>query len=68
MRTFFSAGLIGFFLICPALLMAQFTAEELEQRTALEQYLLHAKITHHERIGEGVTKPRLLYLNSTKKE
>ncbi|MFH2041350.1 MAG: hypothetical protein ABIJ35_02400 [Acidobacteriota bacterium] len=67
MRTFFSAGLIGFFLICPALLMAQFTAEELEQRTALEQYLLHAKITHHERIGEGVTKPRLLYLELDEK-
>lgn len=61
MRTLFTLGLIWMILSIPSFLQAQFREEELAQRKSLEKYLLHAKITHHERIGEGVTKPRLLH-------
>jgi len=62
MRACVTFGLIWISLSFPSFLQAQFTAEELSQRVALERYLLKAKITGHKRIGEGVTKPRLLQL------
>lgn len=62
MRSFFTVVLIGVILSFPAFVQAQFRAEELAQREAFEKYLLQAKIIGHERIGEGVTKPRLLQL------
>jgi hypothetical protein len=47
---------------------AQFTAEEIAQREEIEVFLKKAKIVDHEKIGEGVTKPRRLYLKEGDKE
>ncbi|MCJ7681550.1 MAG: hypothetical protein MUP70_12545 [Candidatus Aminicenantes bacterium] len=68
MRTLFTIGLIGLFFSYPAFVTAQFTPEELARRESIEQFLTRAKITQHERIGEGVTKPRLLHLELDGKE
>ncbi|GAI43886.1 unnamed protein product, partial [marine sediment metagenome] len=41
---------------------AQFTPEELAERAKWERFLKRAEIVRHEKIGEGITKPRRLYL------
>jgi hypothetical protein len=46
----------------------QFTREEIEQREALEKFLLNADIVKSEDIGEGVTKPLKVYLKLGDKE
>ncbi len=63
MRT--KAIIIVFFLVLigfetPA--AAQFTPEELAQRPMWEEFLKTAKIIKKEKIGEGVTRPRRLYM------
>lgn len=40
----------------------QFTPEEIKQREEIEEFLETAEIINVEKIGEGVTKPRRLYL------
>ena len=42
--------------------LAQFTPEQLAQRSAQEEFLLTADILRSEPLGEGVTKPFKLYL------
>ena len=51
-------------LLPSTLLSFQLTEEELAQRAVMEEFLKTAKIEKVERIGEGVTKPRRLYLKS----
>ncbi|MEN6560509.1 MAG: hypothetical protein ABFD52_07030 [Acidobacteriota bacterium] len=46
----------------PAAARAQFLAEEIAQRPALEEFLRTARIVKFEQIGEGVTNPWRLYL------
>jgi hypothetical protein len=49
-------------LASPLPLRAQFTAAEIAERPAIEEFLLTAEIVKWERLGEGVTKPWRLYL------
>lgn len=44
-------------------LAAQFTPEEIAQRTDQEHFLLRAEIVKSEEIGEGITKPFKLFLS-----
>ncbi|HOW86306.1 MAG TPA: hypothetical protein P5119_09950 [Candidatus Aminicenantes bacterium] len=46
----------------PSVASAQFTAEEVARRAAMEDFLLTARIVRSEEIGEGVTRPWRLYL------
>jgi hypothetical protein len=46
----------------PQIAIAQFTPEQIAQRSAQEEFLLTADIVRFEPIGEGVTKPYKLYL------
>ncbi len=59
-----SAGLVGacLFLAFAPPLSAQFTAQEIAQRDAWEEFLRTAKIVRFERAGEGVTRPWKLFL------
>jgi hypothetical protein len=41
---------------------AQFTPEEIAQRQEIEEFLLTAEIVRAKDIGEGITKPKRLYL------
>lgn len=54
--------LLVFFLGFGFQLLAQFTPEELAERPKWEEFLKTAKVIKSEKIGEGVTKPRRLYL------
>lgn len=47
---------------------AQFTTEELAERSRWEEFLNTAEIVKDEEIGEGVTKPIRLYLKKGEKE
>ena len=42
--------------------LAQFTPEELAERAKWEEFLKKAKVVKSERLGQGVTKSRRLYL------
>jgi len=55
-------------LVIPHPLRAQFTAEEIAQRPAIEEFLLTAEILKWEQIGEGVTKPWRLFLRKDGRE
>jgi hypothetical protein len=52
----------------PLPLRAQFTAAEIAERPAIEEFLLTAEIVKAEQIGEGVTKPWRLFLKKGDKE
>ncbi|MBN1221814.1 MAG: hypothetical protein JXB23_01105 [Candidatus Aminicenantes bacterium] len=68
-RRFLTTGFFcAFCLSVVPLLRAQFTPEELAQRSALEEFLKKAQIMKSEDIGEGVTKPCRLYLKLEEKE
>jgi hypothetical protein len=56
--------ILAAWLIPSILLSYQFTPQELAQRAELEEFLKTAKIEKVEKIGEGVTKPRRLYLKN----
>lgn len=42
--------------------LAQFTPEELAERAKWEEFLKKAKVVKSEKLGQGITKPRRLYL------
>jgi hypothetical protein len=67
-RKIISRFALCFFLFWSAVMFAQFTPEEIAQREEIEVFLKEAKIVEHEKIGEGVTKPRRLYLQMEDKE
>ncbi|MGD2245391.1 MAG: hypothetical protein PVI11_02470 [Candidatus Aminicenantes bacterium] len=52
----------------PYLFSFQLTSEEIKQREEMEEFLRTAKIVKVERIGEGVTKPKRLYLKKDNME
>ena len=56
------------FLIQNLVISAQFTTEELAQRTKIEEFLKTAKIVSSKDIGHGVTKPKRLYLKDQDEE
>ncbi|MFQ6069919.1 MAG: hypothetical protein ACE5LC_05260 [Candidatus Aminicenantales bacterium] len=67
-KTFF-IFLSVFILFCQcSLLSAQFTSEEISQREKIEIFLKTAEIVKWKDIGEGVTKPKKLYLKSGETE
>jgi len=47
---------------------AQFTSEEIARREEIEEFLLTAEIVQAEDIGEGITRPKRLYLRQGEME
>jgi hypothetical protein len=57
-----------FFLWLALLIFGQFTPSELAQREEIEEFLKTAEIVNVEKVGEGVTIPRRVYLKAGDKE
>jgi hypothetical protein len=62
MKRKFSLPFVFFILLACCAAYSQFLPQELAQREDIEEFLLTADIIRAEDIGEGVTKPKRLYL------